>query len=98
MTRSAVPPVAPGRVRCISIHFIMSPEPGSPKPLVANEGIKAASHHLRGSLAADFANTSTGEMAKENDPLTKFHGLYNQDDRDLRAARKKEGKEKAFGF
>jgi sulfite reductase (NADPH) hemoprotein beta-component len=76
----------------------MSPEPGSPKPLVANEGIKAASRHLRGSLAEDFANTSTGEMAKENDPLTKFHGLYNQDDRDLRKARKEEGKEKAFGF
>ena len=68
------------------------------KPLAANEGIKAASHHLRGNLAAEMADTSTGAITDDSGQLTKFHGLYLQDDRDLRNALKKEGKEKAFSF
>jgi sulfite reductase (NADPH) hemoprotein beta-component len=77
----------------------MSPEPGSPKPLVANEAMKAGSRHLRGSLAEELQDTTTGGIAIElNNQLTKFHGLYMQDDRDVRNIRKKEGKEKAFGF
>ena len=69
-----------------------------PKPLAANEGIKAASHHLRGNLAAEMADTSTGAITEASGQLTKFHGLYLQDDRDLRNALKKEGKDKAFSF
>jgi sulfite reductase (NADPH) hemoprotein beta-component len=70
----------------------------SSKPLNANEGIKAASHHLRGTIAKDLADTSTGAISEENAQLTKFHGLYLQDDRDQRIALKKAGKEKAFSF
>jgi sulfite reductase (NADPH) hemoprotein beta-component len=70
----------------------------NPKPLHANEGIKAASHHLRGSIAKDLADTTTGAITEESAQLTKFHGLYLQDDRDLRLALKKAGKEKAFSF
>lgn len=76
----------------------MSSQPAENKPLVANEGIKSASHHLRGTIAQDMANTSTGAISEENSQLTKFHGLYQQDDRDLRVALKKEGKEKAYSF
>jgi sulfite reductase (NADPH) hemoprotein beta-component len=68
------------------------------KPLSANEGIKAASHHLRGTIAKDLADTSTGAISEENSQLTKFHGLYLQDDRDQRIALKRAGKEKAFSF
>ena len=76
----------------------MISEPISPKPLAANEGIKAESHHLRGTIAADIADPSTGAISEPNGQLTKFHGLYLQDDRDLRNALKKAGKEKAFAF
>ena len=76
----------------------MTPDPSAPKPLAANEGIKAGSHHLRGTIATDMADPATGAISEPNGQLTKFHGLYLQDDRDLRNALKKAGKEKAFAF
>jgi sulfite reductase (NADPH) hemoprotein beta-component len=76
----------------------MSSEPVPAKPLAANEGIKAESHLLRGTIAQDLADTSTGAISEPNSQLTKFHGLYLQDDRDQRLALKKAGKEKAFMF
>jgi sulfite reductase (NADPH) hemoprotein beta-component len=72
--------------------------PTDPKPLSANEGIKAKSHHLRGTIAAEMADSSTGGISEEAGQLTKFHGLYLQDDRDQRIALKRAGKEKAFQF
>ena len=68
------------------------------KTLLANEGIKAGSKLLRGTIADDIADQSTGSISDTNSQLTKFHGLYLQDDRDQRVALKKAGKEKAFGF
>src|SRR5471030_1187576 len=68
------------------------------KPLNPNEGIKAASHLLRGTIAQDLADTSTGAISEANSQLTKFHGLYLQDDRDQRLALKKAGQEKAYQF
>jgi sulfite reductase (NADPH) hemoprotein beta-component len=76
----------------------MSSEPVPAKPLAANENIKAESHLLRGTIAQDLADTSTGAISEPNSQLTKFHGLYLQDDRDQRLALKKAGKEKAFIF
>jgi sulfite reductase (NADPH) hemoprotein beta-component len=76
----------------------MSTETTTAKPANPNEGIKAESHHLRGTIAADMADATTGAIAEANAQLTKFHGLYLQDDRDLRNALKKVGKEKAFAF
>ena len=72
--------------------------PTDPKPLSANEVIKAKSHHLRGTLAVEMADTSTGGISEEAGQLTKFHGLYLQDDRDQRIALKRAGQEKAFSF
>ena len=63
----------------------MSNPPDS-KPANPNEGIKARSHHLRGTIAKEMADTSTGAISEEAGQLTKFHGLYLQDDRDQRAA------------
>lgn len=72
--------------------------PNSPKPLTANEEIKAASHLLRGTIAQELADTSTGAISDNNNQLTKFHGIYLQDDRDKRIVLKKAGKEKAYQF
>jgi sulfite reductase (NADPH) hemoprotein beta-component len=76
----------------------MSTESTTTKPLAANEGMKIQSHHLRGRIAQDLADTTTGNISEESNQLSKFHGLYMQDDRDLRNSLKKEGKEKAFAF
>lgn len=76
----------------------MSSEPVAPKPFVANEGLKAASNFLRGTIAKDIADASTGAISEENGQLTKFHGLYLQDDRDLRKERVKLKLEKAYAF
>ena len=71
--------------------------PASPK-LAVNEVMKINSRHLRGNIASDLADTSTGNISEESNQLSKFHGLYMQDDRDIRNILKKEGKEKAFAF
>lgn len=76
----------------------MSSESGNDKALSANETLKSGSHLLRGSIARDLADTSTGGISEESNQLGKFHGMYMQDDRDLRSALKKEGREKAFAF
>lgn len=76
----------------------MTTDPAAPKPLAANEGTKKASNFLRGTIAEDLKDTSTGAISETNSQLTKFHGLYLQDDRDQRIALRKAGKEKAYGF
>ncbi|MBX7123793.1 MAG: NADPH-dependent assimilatory sulfite reductase hemoprotein subunit [Opitutaceae bacterium] len=68
------------------------------KPLVANEAAKLASNLLRGTIVDDLKDTSTGAISDNSSLLTKFHGLYLQDDRDQRIALKRAGKEKAFSF
>lgn len=68
------------------------------KPLHKNEQLKAESNFLRGNILRDLADTSTGAITEDSGQLTKFHGIYMQDDRDLRNQRRKEGKEKAFIF
>ncbi|MFV0337870.1 MAG: NADPH-dependent assimilatory sulfite reductase hemoprotein subunit [Chthoniobacterales bacterium] len=68
------------------------------KPLVANEALKEKSNFLRGNILEDLADTSTGDISHDSSLLTKFHGMYMQDDRDQRIPLKKAGKEKAFAF
>jgi sulfite reductase (NADPH) hemoprotein beta-component len=58
-----------------------------PKELSRNERIKEASRYLRGGLAEGLAQEITGAIAEEDQQLVKFHGMYLQDDRDLRAER-----------
>ena len=70
----------------------------APKPLHKNEQLKAESHFLRGHILRDLEDASSGTITEESAQLTKFHGIYPQDDRDLRAQRRKEGKEKAYIF
>jgi len=74
------------------------PTPAPVKPLHKNETLKAGSNFLRGNILRDLADHSTGAITEDSGQLTKFHGIYGQDDRDLRNQRRKEGKEKAFSF
>jgi len=67
-------------------------------PLSANERIKSASNLLRGTIADGLIHIETGALADDDTQLTKFHGFYQQDDRDLRAERGKQRMEKAFSF
>ncbi|MGB0745326.1 MAG: NADPH-dependent assimilatory sulfite reductase hemoprotein subunit, partial [Opitutales bacterium] len=63
-----------------------------------NEGIKTGSHYLRGTILEGLADVSTGAIAADDQQLSKFHGLYQQDDRDVRAQRRKHKLDKAYSF
>ncbi len=68
------------------------------RPLSANERIKENSNFLRGGIAEGLTHAETGALSEDDGQLTKFHGFYQQDDRDLRAERGKQRMEKAFSF
>src|SRR5579863_4659045 len=68
------------------------------RPLSANERIKSESRFLRGTIADGLARVETGSLADDDQQLTKFHGIYVQDDRDLRPERGRQKMEKAFIF
>ncbi|MEI7954342.1 MAG: NADPH-dependent assimilatory sulfite reductase hemoprotein subunit [Verrucomicrobiota bacterium] len=70
----------------------------SEKPLSANEGIKINSNYLRGTISEGLADASNGVISADDQQLLKFHGAYQQDDRDLRADRRKQKLEKAYSF
>ena len=70
----------------------------SEEKLSANEGLKTRSNYLRGTIEEGMADLSTGSLSDDDQQLIKFHGSYQQDDRDLRADRRKHKLEKAFSF
>jgi sulfite reductase (ferredoxin) len=53
------------------------------------EAVKAASHGLRGTIAAELAEPSS-RFSDEAASLLKFHGTYQQDDRDARSRERSE--------
>lgn len=59
------------------------------------EEIKEQSGQLRGTIASTLAGGAT-HFEEEDLQLLKFHGSYQQDDRDLRAERKRLGEDKAW--
>jgi sulfite reductase (NADPH) hemoprotein beta-component len=63
-----------------------------------NERIKEASDYLRGTLAEGLRDEITGSIVEDDAQLVKFHGMYLQDDRDLRGERARKKMEKAFAF
>ena len=70
----------------------------SEQKLAANEGIKIRSNYLRGTIREGLADLSTGSMSEDDQQLLKFHGTYQQDDRDLRPNRRKHKLDKAYSF
>ena len=55
-----------------------------------NERLKAESHHLRGTITEDLQDQVTGGFTADNFQLIRFHGMYQQDDRDIRNERTKQ--------
>jgi sulfite reductase beta subunit-like hemoprotein len=61
------------------------------------EDIKENSNGLRGSIAEELRK-ETDHFSHEDHQILKFHGIYQQDDRDLRQELKKEGRDKKYIF
>ncbi|KAG1456680.1 hypothetical protein G6F55_006370 [Rhizopus delemar] len=68
------------------------------EPKLTDDQMKINSNYLRGTIAQDLLDESTGAISEINGKLLKFHGSYGQDDRDIREERKKMGLEKAYSF
>ena len=66
--------------------------------LSKNEYIKTDSIYLRGTIVEGLTDTTTGGVSADDEQLLKFHGTYQQDDRDVRIQRKRAGLEKAISF
>ena len=62
------------------------------------EKIKAESRALRGSLAISLKDPTTASVAEADTVITKFHGIYQQDDRDQRETRREARLEPAYSF
>ncbi|KAJ5546092.1 Sulfite reductase subunit beta [Penicillium frequentans] len=71
--------------------------PEEPAPLT-NEDMKIQSNYLRGTIAEGLLDQTTGAISASDQQLTKFHGTYMQDDRDVREERKAQGLEPAYSF
>lgn len=61
------------------------------------EVIKEGSGYLRGTISETLAGGES-HFSEADYQLLKFHGIYQQDDRDLRQQLKKEGKERKYMF
>lgn len=64
----------------------------------ANEKLKVDSDYLRGHLQEDMADDVTGAVREADTQLTKFHGFYMQDDRDVRSERRQQKLEPLYSF
>jgi sulfite reductase (NADPH) hemoprotein beta-component len=64
-------------------------ETEGPLKVTHNEVIKEAIPTLAGSIAATLADAATGRFSEDDGQFLKFHGIYQQDDRDLRKTGKK---------
>lgn len=63
-----------------------------------DETLKANSDYLRGRIALDLLDRISGGVTFESNKLMKFHGIYQQDDRDIRDERRRQKLEPALTF
>ncbi len=63
-----------------------------------NELIKANSRYLRGTLKESIADQATGSLSPDDAQISKFHGFYEQDDRDRRRERQEQLLEPYYSF
>lgn len=68
-------------------QYPINPELQVQGQLSDNERLKAQSDNLRGTITTDLKDEITGGFTGDNFMLIRFHGMYQQDDRDLRAER-----------
>lgn len=62
------------------------------------EQVKQDSGRLRGTLQQSLANAVTGALAEADQTLIKYHGSYQQDDRDVREERRRQKLEPDYAF
>ncbi|HEY2347319.1 MAG TPA: assimilatory sulfite reductase (NADPH) hemoprotein subunit [Xanthomonadaceae bacterium] len=62
------------------------------------EAIKQSSARLRGTLLESLADPVTGALREDDQTLIKYHGSYQQDDRDIREERRLQKLEPAYAF
>jgi sulfite reductase (NADPH) hemoprotein beta-component len=72
--------------------------PAATRPPSHLERIKADSHLLRGTIAEGLADPLTGAISDGDTKLLKFHGSYQQDDRDTRDERRRRKLEPDYRF
>ena len=63
-----------------------------------DETLKAHSDYLRGTIMLGLLDRITGGVKFEDNKLMKFHGIYQQDDRDIRDERRRQKLEPDFRF
>src|SRR5450631_1159271 len=68
------------------------------KNLSPVEKIKQKSDGLRGTLVESLNNEITGALGEDDQSLMKFHGMYQQDDRDRREERAEKKLERLYSF
>jgi sulfite reductase (NADPH) hemoprotein beta-component len=68
------------------------------KNLSVVEKIKQKSDALRGTLAEGLLDELTGAVSDDDQSLVKFHGMYQQDDRDRRDERAEKKLERLYSF
>lgn len=68
------------------------------KNLSPVERIKQKSEGLRGTLAEGLRDELTGAVSEDDQSLVKFHGMYQQDDRDRREERAEKKLERLYSF
>src|SRR5262245_36809551 len=76
----------------------MSSESTTESKLSPVEGHKAESRFLRGTLAEEVVDPAVEHLSDLNKSLIKFHGSYQQEDRDARKNRSKAGVGKSYMF
>ena len=74
-----------------------APKPVQWKPSPV-EHIKSNSNYLRGTIVEGLAEETTGAISGDDTQLIKFHGSYQQTDRDLDSERKKQKLEPLYSF
>jgi len=66
--------------------------------LSPDEAMKADSDQLRGTIALGLRDEITGAVPGSDGKLMKFHGIYGQDDRDIRDERRRQKLEPLYTF
>ncbi len=78
-------------ILCNLLNFMSTPTASDvpAKPLTRNEQLKLAVPTLAGNIAATLADPAALCFSADDEQFLKFHGIYQQDDRDLRKTGKK---------
>ncbi|MDB5199390.1 MAG: cysI [Chitinophagaceae bacterium] len=74
------------------------PPSGDRGPLSPIEKIKTESDGLRGTIAESLQDEITGAIREDDQSLIKFHGMYQQDDRDRREERAEKKLDRLYSF